>query len=153
MGHPSAKTTVHQRPEKLFSQTVHVPNQTPYCNRKTGMGRSPPHETRSVAPEATLTCTRESGKDYSNSPPLHPHLDWWLEEDNVLRGQPLHPLQYALQIFTDASNEGWGAYLGDPRQEAFGQNQKVVSTSISWSSRQFFWPSRISSIVAGNRLF
>ena len=22
---------------------------------------------------------------------LHPHLDWWLDEDNVLRGQPLHP--------------------------------------------------------------
>ena len=22
---------------------------------------------------------------------LHPHLRWWLEEDNVLQGQPLHP--------------------------------------------------------------
>ena len=71
MDHPSAETTVHQRPEKLFSQTVHVPNQTPYGNRETGMGRSPPHETRSVAPEATLAYTRESGKDYSN-PSLSP---------------------------------------------------------------------------------
>ena len=44
---------------------------------------------------------------------LHPHLDWWLDEDHVLRGQPLHPLQHALQLFTDASNEGWGAHLGD----------------------------------------
>ena len=44
---------------------------------------------------------------------LHPHLDWWSEENNVLRGQPLHPLQHALQLFTDASNEGWGAHLGD----------------------------------------
>ena len=44
---------------------------------------------------------------------LHPHLDWWSEESNVLRGQPLHPLQHALQLFTDASNEGWGAHLGD----------------------------------------
>ena len=35
--------------------------------------------------------------------PLHPHLQWWLEEDNVLQGQPLHPLKHALQIFTDAS--------------------------------------------------
>ena len=43
---------------------------------------------------------------------LHPHLDWWLEEDNILTGQPLHPLQHTLQIFTDASNEGWGAHLG-----------------------------------------
>ena len=40
---------------------------------------------------------------------LHPHLKWWLEESNVLPGQPLHPLKHALQIFTDASKEGWGA--------------------------------------------
>ena len=44
---------------------------------------------------------------------LHPHLDWWLLESNVLQGQPLHSLQHALQIFTDASNVGWGAHLGD----------------------------------------
>ena len=23
---------------------------------------------------------------------LHPHLKWWLQEDNVLQDQPLHPL-------------------------------------------------------------
>ena len=44
---------------------------------------------------------------------LHPHLRWWLEESNVLLGQPLHPLKHALQIFTDASNEGWGTHLDD----------------------------------------
>ena len=42
---------------------------------------------------------------------LHPHLRLWLEESNVLLGQPLHPLKHALQIFTDASKEGWGAHL------------------------------------------
>ena len=44
---------------------------------------------------------------------LHPHLNWWLEESNVLPGQPLHPLKHALQIFTDASKEGWGAHLNE----------------------------------------
>ena len=44
---------------------------------------------------------------------LHVHLRWWLDPDKVLRAQPLHPLQHALQLFTDASNEGWGAHLGD----------------------------------------
>ena len=44
---------------------------------------------------------------------LHPHLQWWLEEGNVLTGQPLHPLQHALQIFTEASKEGWGAHLNE----------------------------------------
>ena len=44
---------------------------------------------------------------------LHPHLQWWLREDNVLTGQPLHPMQHALQIFTDASKEGWGSHLNE----------------------------------------
>ena len=44
---------------------------------------------------------------------LHPHLQWWLEEGNVLQGQPLHPEKHALQIFTDASKEGWGAHLNE----------------------------------------
>ena len=44
---------------------------------------------------------------------LHPHLQWRLEEDNVLQGQPLHPIKYALQIFTDTSKEGWGAHLDE----------------------------------------
>ena len=44
---------------------------------------------------------------------LHPHLQWWLEESNVIQGQPLHPLQHALQIFTDASKEGWGTHLNE----------------------------------------
>ena len=44
---------------------------------------------------------------------LHPHLDWWLDDSNVLRGQPFHPLRHALQVFTDASNEGWGAHLDE----------------------------------------
>ena len=42
---------------------------------------------------------------------LHPHLQWWVQEDNVLTGQPLHPIKHALQIFTDTSKEGWGADL------------------------------------------
>ena len=33
------------------------------------------------------------------------------EEDNVLQGQLLHQIKHALQIFTDASKEGWAAHL------------------------------------------
>ena len=44
---------------------------------------------------------------------LHPHLQWWLEESNVLQGQPLHPIRHAVQVFTDASKEGWGAHLNE----------------------------------------
>ena len=31
----------------------------------------------------------------------------------MLQGQPLHPIKHALQIFTDASKEGWGAHLDE----------------------------------------
>ena len=44
---------------------------------------------------------------------LHPHLQWWLQTNNVLAGQPLHPIKHALQIFTDASKEGWGTHLNE----------------------------------------
>ena len=44
---------------------------------------------------------------------LLPHLQWWLQEDNIPTGQPLHPINHALQIFTDASTEGWGAHLSE----------------------------------------
>ena len=74
---------------------------------------------------------------------LHPHLQWFLKESNVLQGQPLHPLKHALQIFTDASKEGWGAHLNkhtargdqvvflDPRplfeQHSFGGHRQHYS--------------------------
>ena len=58
---------------------------------------------------------------------LHPHLKWWLEEDYVLTGQPLHPLKHALQIFTDGSKEGWGAHLNEHTRET-GPFQKANCT-------------------------
>ena len=58
---------------------------------------------------------------------LHPHLRWWLEESNVLPGQPLHPLKHAVQIFTDASKEGWGTHLNALQGEP-GQFQKATCT-------------------------
>ena len=36
-----------------------------------------------------------------------------LQEENILQGQPLHPLSHALQIFTDASKEGRVTHLGE----------------------------------------
>ena len=31
----------------------------------------------------------------------------------MIQGQPLHPLKHTLQLFTDASREGWGTHLSD----------------------------------------
>ena len=39
------------------------------------------------------------------------HLYWWQNPSNVMRGADLHPNDHSIQLFTDASNEGWGAHL------------------------------------------
>ena len=35
------------------------------------------------------------------------HLDWWQNPSNVMKGADLHPKDHSIQLFTDASNEGW----------------------------------------------
>ena len=52
------------------------------------------------------------------------HLDWWQNPSNVMKGADLHPKDHSIQLFTDASNEGWGAHL----------DQK--STKGLWSDRK-----------------
>ena len=67
-----------------------------------------PHESHTVALEKQLEGTGIPRKhDTRVTPP------YWLQEGNVLQGQPLHPLSHALQIFTDASKEGLGTHSGE----------------------------------------
>ena len=40
------------------------------------------------------------------------HGKWWLDPQNVLQGEHLHPKEHEKLIFTDASNAGWGAHSG-----------------------------------------
>ena len=39
------------------------------------------------------------------------HLDWWQNPSNMMKGADLHPKDHSIQLFTDTSNEGWGAHL------------------------------------------
>ena len=97
----------------LPGPTVHVPHRSTHSNRKTSPPRATSHEAHTVALEKQLEGPRVTRKGDPVPNSLHPHLRWWLEESNVLLGQPLHPLKHALQIFTDASKEGWGAHLDE----------------------------------------
>ena len=42
---------------------------------------------------------------------LKSHLQWWKDPKNLKKGCPLHPQEHNTLIFTDASNQGWGAHL------------------------------------------
>ena len=52
------------------------------------------------------------------------HLEWWLNPTNVMKGADLHPKDHSIQLFTDASKEGWGTHL------------EQTSTKGLWSDRE-----------------
>ena len=97
----------------LLSQAVHVFDRPSDGDRKTSSLGAAAYETHSMAPKKHWHAPESLEKVIPIPPSLHVHLRWWLDPAKVLSGQPLHPLQHALQLFTDASNEGWGAHLGD----------------------------------------
>ena len=113
LGVDSPEGAVYHGQFNVSSQDLHVPNRPTYSNRKAGTTGETPHETHSVAPQKTLEGSGVSGKRNSSSKVPSPSPSVWTKETNVLLGQPLHPLHHAIQIFTDASKEGWGAHLGD----------------------------------------
>ena len=82
---------------------------------------------------------------------LHPHLDWWLKEENVLRGQFLHPLQHALQVFTDASNEGWGTHLGDSTARgAWSEQEQRLHINFSGAQSCLSGPKGLRASLSGS---
>ena len=110
MAEPSEKTFRHIVPTGLSGPAVHVPDWSVDSHRKTSSPRR--LHMRPIqwhlknnwrVPEKVIPIPKS----------LHPHLQWCLQEDRVLSGQPLHPIKHALQIFTDASKEGWGAHLNE----------------------------------------
>ena len=56
------------------------------------------------------------------------HLDWWQNPSNVMRGADLHPKDHSIQLFTDASNEGWGAHLDQSSTKGLWSDQEKKAT-------------------------
>ena len=46
---------------------------------------------------------------------FHIALDWWKNPEQLLRGVPLHPPEPVVTLTTDASLQGWGAFLDTHR--------------------------------------
>ena len=42
-----------------------------------------------------------------------PHLRWWLQEANILKGQSVQPIQFTETVTTDASLVGWGVHMNN----------------------------------------
>ena len=97
----------------LPGPTIHVPHRSTHSNRKASPLRATNMRPIQWHLKNNWRVPESLEKVISVPKSLHPHLRWWLEESNVLLGQPLHPLKHALQNFTDASKEGWGAHLDE----------------------------------------
>ena len=52
------------------------------------------------------------------------HLVWWQNPINMMKGSDFHPKDHSIQLFTDASNDGWGAHLDQSSTKGLGQNRK-----------------------------
>ena len=110
LAEPSRQNTGNDITTDLSGPAVHVSDRFTYSHREASSLRPPSYETHTVASQKELESTRVTREGPRS---LHSHLQWWLKEDNILTGQPLHPIKHALQIFTDASKEGWGTHLDE----------------------------------------
>ena len=52
------------------------------------------------------------------------HLDWWQNPANMMKGSDLHPKDHSIQLFTDASNKGWGAHLDQKSTKGLWSDQE-----------------------------
>ena len=59
------------------------------------------------------------------------HLDWWQNPSNMMKGADLHPKDHSIQLFTDASNEGWGAHLDQNSTKGLWSDQEKGLTGPS----------------------
>ena len=113
LGSPSTKNNSAFTEQILPSENFHVSYRSSHCDRKTGAPRQTAHETYSVAPQEALESPRISGKGDPNSE-VSPSVPAVVDpRGKCPKGSALHPLRHVVQIFTDASKEGWGAHFGD----------------------------------------
>ena len=81
------------------------------------------------------------------------HGEWWLDLQNMLQGEFLHPREHEKLIFTDTSNAGWGGHLN---QESTGglwsQHEKhlhinLLKLKAVFLALQFFKKNCINNLV------
>ena len=73
------------------------------------------------------------------------HLEWWQNPPNVIKGAYLHPKDHSIQLFTAASNEGWGAHLEQASNKGSVVTQgKKATHKCSRAEGGVIGPSKVS---------
>ena len=124
---------------------VHVPHRSTHSNRKTSPPRATLHEAHTVALEEQLEGTRVTRKG-DPGPQLHPYLRWWLEESNVLVGQPLHPVKTcSANIYRRIKRR-----VGRSLRQAYCKGNLVPSRKQVAQAIQT-WPDHSNRVVTSSR--
>ena len=77
------------------------------------------------------------------------HLEWWHNPTNVMKGVDLHPKDHSIQLFTDASNEGWGSRLEQAYTKGFVVRRGEKAThKCSTAEGSFSGPSKVQGPVS-----
>ena len=92
-----------------------------FLNGKNGPGGMPSHEALSVSPQGALKISSVVGQPPSLD---RNHFSTPRMVAESHKGADLHPKDHNIQLFTDASNEGWGTHL------------EQTSTKGLWSDRE-----------------
>ena len=111
LAEPSGQNTRNTVTNDLSGPAVHVPDRFTNGHRKASSPRPTTHETHTVASQKQLESTRATRKSDSNSQVPAPPLTMVATGRQRSHRPTIAPIKHALQIFTDASKEGWGAHL------------------------------------------
>ena len=101
-----------------------VANWVACFNGGNGPGGTPSYEALSVSPQGALEISSVIGQPPSLERNHFSAPRVVANPTNVMKGSDLHPKDHSIQLFTDASNEGWGAHL------------EQTSTKGLWSDRE-----------------
>ena len=121
---------------RLNCKMFDVANWVACLNGENGPGGMPSRQALSVSLKEHWRYPQSLDSLLPWAETISAHLDWWQNPSNVMRGADLHPKDHSVQLFTDASNEGWGAHLDQS------------STKCLRSDRRSHWPFEASRTSA-----
>ena len=76
------------------------------------------------------------------------HLEWWQNSTNAMKAADLHPKDHSIQLFTDATNEGWGAHLEQASTKGLVRQGKKATHKCSRAEGGFSGPSKVQGPVS-----
>ena len=97
----------------LSGPAVHVLDRFVNSHRETSSPRPTAYETHTVASQKQLEGTGISREGHSNTQVSAPTFTMVAGGEQCAPRSTITPIKHAVQIFTDASKEGWGAHLDE----------------------------------------